>query len=139
VSQDRPSINDILQTVKKFLDDTAPKLEGEAKYHAQVSSYLLGICDRELALSAGFDAAEQARFSAFLGRDGSVAELTKALCDDIRAGRLDDRWDQTLELVLANTIDKVKIVRPGVLAPMHRDLGHRDPGHRDPSERSQSA
>ena len=48
MSQDRPSINDILLTVQKFLDDTGPKLSGEAKYHAQVSSYLLGICEREL-------------------------------------------------------------------------------------------
>ena len=129
MSQDRPSINDILLTVKKFLDDIGPKLEGEAKYHAQVSSYLLGISEREISLKTGFDAAEQARISAFLGRDSSLTELTQALCDDIRAGRLDDRWDETLDLVLANTIDKVKIVRPGVLDPMHRDA----------TERSQSA
>ncbi len=125
MSQDRPSINDILLTVKKFLDDTAPKLDGEAKYHAQVSSYLLGICEREITLAAGFDVAEQVRIATFLDRDGSLPELTKALCDDIRAGRLDDRWNETLDLVLANTIDKVKIVRPGVLDPMHREASER--------------
>ena len=43
MSQDRPSINDILLTVQKFLDDTGPTMSGEAKYHAQVSSYLLGL------------------------------------------------------------------------------------------------
>jgi hypothetical protein len=121
MSQDRPSINDLLLTVQKFLDDLGPTLKGEAKYHAQVSSYLLGICEREIGLAAGFDETERARLTGFLGRDGSLAGLTEALSAEIRAGRLDDRWDETLALVLDMTIDKVKVVRPGVLAPMHRD------------------
>ena len=121
MSQDRPSINDILLTVQKFLDDTGPKLEGEAKYHAQVSSYLLGICERELRLGAAIDNAERARLSAFLGADGSLAEMTEALCAAIRAGTHDGDWDATLDLVLSQIVDKVRIVRPGHLAPMHRD------------------
>jgi hypothetical protein len=121
MSQDRPSINDILLTVKTFLDDLGPKLDGEAKYHAQVSSYLLGICEREIRLSAGYDAAEQARLSAFLQEEGPLDDLTAKLCAGIRAGKFDDRWDATLELVLAQTIDKVRIVKPGHLDAMHRD------------------
>jgi hypothetical protein len=120
MSQDRPSINDILLTVQKFLDDNGPKLTGEAKYHAQVSSYLLGICERELRLADGFDAVERDRLARFLGRDGGLAELTDGLCADIRSGALDARWDETLDLVLRSTIDKVRIVRPGHLDPMHR-------------------
>ena len=121
MSQDRPSINDLLLTVQKFLDDVGPTLAGEAKYHAQVSSYLLGICERELRLAGNYDRKEREALSAFLGRDGSLAELTQALSADIKSGKLDDCWDKTLELVLASTIDKVKVVRPGVLAPIHRD------------------
>jgi hypothetical protein len=121
MSQDRPSINDLLQTVQKFLDDIGPTLSGEAKYHAQVSSYLLGICDREIRLGAETDFKERARLSGFLGRNGDLPELIETLATEIRAGKLDDRWDETLALVLDQTIDKVKIVRPGVLAPMHRD------------------
>jgi hypothetical protein len=121
MSQDRPSINDLLLTVQKFLDDVGPTLSGEAKYHAQVSSYLLGICEREIRLGTGYDLDEQQRLGAFLNRGGTLAELTQALATDIRVGKLDDRWGETLDLVLEATINKVKVVRPGVLAPMHRD------------------
>jgi hypothetical protein len=123
MSQDRPSINDLLLTVQKFLDDTGPTLSGEAKYHAQVSSYLLGICERELRLAGDFGRREAAALQAFLKSDALLPEMTETLCQNIRAGKFDGNWDALLELVLAQTIDKVKVVRPGHLAPMHRDAG----------------
>jgi Domain of unknown function (DUF6285) len=121
MSQDRPSINDLLLTVQKFLDDTGPTLSGEAKYHAQVSSYLLGICERELRLAGDFDRKEAAALQAFMKSDAALPEATEALCKNIRAGKYDGNWDALLDLVLTQTIDKVKVVRPGHLAPMHRD------------------
>jgi hypothetical protein len=121
MSQDRPSINDILLTVQKFLDDTGPKLEGEAKYHAQVSSYLLGICERELRLADDFDRKEAAQLSVFLGSNAPLDTMTAEFCANIRAGKYDKNWDQTLNLILEQTIDKVKVVKPRHLAPMHRD------------------
>jgi hypothetical protein len=121
MSQDRPSINDILLTVQKFLDDIGPKLQGEAKYHAQVSSYLLGICERELRLAGDFDRKEAAQLTEFLGSDAPLDTMTGELGANIRAGEYDKNWDQVLNLVLEQTIDKVKVVRPGHLAPMHRD------------------
>jgi hypothetical protein len=123
MSQDRPSINDILLTVKQFLDDVGPTLQGEAKYHAQVSSYLLGICEREISLASGFETVEQQRLSAFLGEDGALDDLTGKLCAGIRAGEFDDQWDALLDLVLDQTVDKVRIVKPGHLDPMHREKG----------------
>jgi hypothetical protein len=121
MSQDRPSINDILLTVQKFLDDTGPKLSGEAKYHAQVSSYLLGICERELRLAGDFDRKEAAQLTEFLGSGAPLDTMTGELCANIRAGKYDKGWDQVLNMVLEQTIDKVKVVKPGHLAPMHRD------------------
>jgi hypothetical protein len=121
MSQDRPSINDILLTVQKFLDDTGPQLEGEAKYHAQVSSYLLGICERELRLAGEFDRKEAAQLAEFLGATAPLGEMTAEFCRNIRAGKYDDKWDETLALILDQTIDKVKVVKPRHLAPMHRD------------------
>jgi hypothetical protein len=74
-----------------------------------------------LRLGDVFDRDERARLSAFLNKDGSLADLTEELCADIRAGRYDSKWDETLDLVLAQTVDKVRIVRPGHLVPEHRD------------------
>ena len=122
MSQDRPSINDILLTVQKFLDDTGPKLQGEAKYHAQVSSYLLGICERELRLAGDFDRKEAAQLTDFLGSNKPLDTMTGALCENIRAGKYDKDWDRVLNMVLEQTIDKVKVVKPGHLAPVHRDV-----------------
>ena len=122
MSQDRPSINDILLTVQKFLDDTGPTLSGEAKYHAQVSSYLLGICERELRLAGDYDRKEAAQLSEFLGARKPLTEMTGALCENIRAGKYDGSWDETLALILEQTIDKVKVVKPRHLDPMHRDV-----------------
>src|SRR6266700_3347836 len=106
MSQDRPSINDILLTVQKFLDDTGPKMQGEAKYHAQVSSYLLGICERELRLAGGFDREEAAELTELLGSRKPLGEMTGELCENIRAGKYDKNWDQVLNMVLEQTIDK---------------------------------
>jgi len=121
MSQDRPSINDILLTVQKFLDDTGPTLSGEAKYHAQVSSYLLGICERELRLAGDFDRKEVAQLSEFLGAKAPLDTMTAALCENIRAGKYDGDWDRVLDMVLRQTVDKVKVVKPRHLDPMHRD------------------
>ena len=121
MSQDRPSINDILLTVQKFLDDAGPKLQGEAKYHAQVSSYLLGICERELRLAGDFDRKEAAQLTGVLGSGAPLDAMTGALCEGIRAGKYDGDWDRVLNMVLEQTIDKVKVTKPGHLAPMHRD------------------
>jgi Domain of unknown function (DUF6285) len=92
--------------VKQSLDDLGPKLEGESKYHAHFSSYLLGICERELRLAVEFNADEQGHLSPFLGADGWLDDLTAKLYANLRAGTYDERWDEVLDVVLAQTIDK---------------------------------
>jgi hypothetical protein len=109
MSQDRPDIADILATVQDFVERITARLEGEDRYHAQVASYLLGIGD----------ALERKRLTEFLGRQGSLAVLTRDLCTGIRAGRFDERWDETLALVLQEVVDKVNVVRPDHLASEH--------------------
>ena len=47
--------------------------------------------------------------------------MTGELCANIRAGKYDGDWDRVLNMVLEQTIDKVNVVKPRHLAPMHRD------------------
>jgi Domain of unknown function (DUF6285) len=120
MSQDRPAIDDLLLSVEQLLGECAPKLAGELRYHAQVAAYLLQICRREIRLASGLDAAEREALIGFLGRKAPLDELERGLAENIRAGVCDAQWEAALDLVLAQTIDKVRIVRPDHLAPEHR-------------------
>jgi hypothetical protein len=121
VSQDRPSLTEILRTVAEFLDGLRPKLEGEAQYAALVSTHILRIAEREVALSTGLDAEERDDLARLLGRSGSLAELNRALCEGIRGGRFDGDWTRVLDVVLAQAVRKLRIVRPEHLAPVHAE------------------
>lgn len=119
MSQDRPSLAEIVRTVAEFLDGLRPKLEGESQYLALVSAHILRIAERELSLSAALDAEEREDLVALLGRSGSLAELNRMLCEGIRAGRFDGDWARVFDVVLAQAVRKLSIVRPEHLAPVH--------------------
>jgi len=115
VIQDRPPIDDLLRTVRQFVESIGPRLSGEAAFHARVAVYLLQICERELAQTGGATF-EAARLAAVLGRERPLAEQCRVLCAGIRAGDFDDRWDEAFDLALRQVVDKVRIVRPEWLA-----------------------
>ena len=120
MSQDRPAATELLRTVREFVDSMRPKLAGEDQYHAIVASYLLSILEREFTLAPGFDQQEHLELVRFTGSAAPLPELLKMLCEGIRAGRHDDRFDELLALVLDQTANKVRIVLPGHLDPSHR-------------------
>lgn len=120
MSQDRPSLPEILRTVAEFLDGLRPNLAGEAQYGALVAAHILRIAEREIALAPALDEEERDELARLLGRDGTLAELNRALAEAIRAGRLDGEWDRAFEVVLAQAIRKLRIVRSEHLAPVHR-------------------
>ena len=92
-----PDISDILRTVQSFLDECGPKLAPEDRYQAQVASYLLGICTREIA--------------------HGPARLTDAetVCADIRAGRHDGDWEALLLQLLDETKAATLVTKPSHL------------------------
>jgi hypothetical protein len=89
-----PDMGDILRTVQAFLKECEPQLAAESRYKAQVASYLLGICEREIAHGP-------------LRREGA-----DALCADIRAGRHDGNWEALLDQLLDETRAAVRVTKP---------------------------
>ncbi len=120
MSQHHPSVGDLLIAVQQFITECTPALEGQLRYHALSSVYLLGICERELRLGPVYERAEAAQLSQFLGQSGTHQELLAELCTQIRAGTHDAAWQGLLDMVLAQVTNDVRIVKPAHLAPEHR-------------------
>jgi hypothetical protein len=95
-AQHRPDLGNLLATVAAFLNELAPGLQGEARYHARVSVYLLEICQREFAGLAPV----------------LVSVDEGALAASIRAGERDADWDAVLDEVLAATRARVLVTKP---------------------------
>ena len=122
-----PALLDLLATIREFLRTLAPSLTGPQKFDSQIAAYLLGIAEREVRFSAAVETRSQARLSAFLGSEGDPEQLTAELCAAIRSGELDDRWEEALALVLAETVDQVRLSRPDHLAAEHAAEPDRSP------------
>lgn len=122
-----PALPDLLATIREFLRTLAPSLTGPQKFDSQIAAYLLGIAEREVQFAAATEARSQARLSGFLGSNAAPEQLTATLCAAIRLGELDSRWDETLALMLAETVDQVRLSRPDHLAAEHAADPDRSP------------
>lgn len=120
MSQDNPPIAEILCTVREFVDGITPQLDGQDRYHALCTSYLVSIVERELASGATFDRAELAALAAFTGRSQPLEEGYAELAREIRAGIHDTRWDALATLLFDHVVNKVRVSKPDHLHPMHR-------------------
>ena len=118
--QDRPSLRNILDTVRAFIERGTDTSAAQLRFRAQVSSFLLGVAEREMALGPEIDRVAREALAAFLGDVASLDEMIDKFCREARAGAYDDCFDAALDLVLALTIAKLRIVKPDHLAPLHR-------------------
>ena len=105
-----PPLDDLLLTVREFLDALRPELVGERRYQAQVAAYLLTVALRERGAAAPETVPP-------LDGAADVAAFREAL----RAGRYDDRAE-IAEALLANAVRDAAMVRPDHLAPEHREV-----------------
>ena len=112
--QDRPSAAQLVAAVRDFLERVAqPELSGHSAFHARVAANALAIVERELALGAQQDAAERERLRALLGGDGPLEAQNRALCREIRAGRIALDTPGLLEHLRATTLAKLAVDQPG--------------------------
>jgi hypothetical protein len=89
-----------------------PELKGHTAFHARVAANALGIVARELERGAASSNAELRRLKALLNRDGSLEELNRELCAQIRSGKLDIASPPLEKHLELTTFDKVSIEQP---------------------------
>jgi hypothetical protein len=108
---DQPSIRELVDAVREFLEKRAmPELKGHTAFHARVAANALGIVSRQLEQGPHAAEEERARLVALLGQEGSLDDLNRALCKQIREGAIDSpALHKHLELT---TLDKVAIDQP---------------------------
>jgi hypothetical protein len=115
-----PELPDLLATVRDFIRDLTPRLDKSAAYQARIANYLLDMALRELEQGPALARQEVQELGPFLGAEGDAQALTWKLCRAIRSGELDERWNETLRLLLEQGIARVAILRPDFLAPEHQ-------------------
>ncbi len=118
--QDRPSLENILATVREFLEHGTDTSAAQLRFRAQVSAFLLGVAEREVTDGAEIDRVAREELAAFLGRIASLDEMIDMFCREARAGAYDARFSAALDLALALTVAKLRIVKPDHLALQHR-------------------
>jgi hypothetical protein len=110
---DQPSMLELVKAVQSFIETKAmPELKGHTAFHARVAANALGIVARELEFGPKAEDAEKTQLIALLGHDGSLGDLNRELCGQIRDGKIDiesDALRQHLELTI---LDKVAIDQP---------------------------
>jgi hypothetical protein len=110
---DQPSMRELVEAVRFFLETKAmPELKGHTAFHARVAANALGIVARELESGGASAEAETIRLRVLLGRDGSLEDLNRVLCAQIRSGELDISSAALEEHLERTTLDKVAIDQP---------------------------
>lgn len=112
---DHPSVAELVQAVKIFIDDTAaPNLSGHAAFHARVASNALATILRDIEQRPQSEASERARLIALLGASGdpSVEDLNADLSSRIRAGEMTPDTAGLLAHLKATTMAQVEIDQP---------------------------
>jgi len=112
---DAPSTKELVEAVKRFIDDTAsPKLTGHAAFHARVASNVLSTLIRELEQRPDAESSEQARLVALLDAapDTPLEDLNRDLCKRIQSGEMDLSTDGLLDHLKTTTIAQLSIDQP---------------------------
>jgi hypothetical protein len=109
---DAPSAAQLVEAVREFLEgDVMAATEGRVRFHARVAARALAVVERELAAGPAQAEAHAARLAALGVADEAV------LAAAIRAGELDDRWDEVAAAVRATVEDKLAVANPGYADP----------------------
>jgi hypothetical protein len=111
--QDEPSPEELIKAVVDFLrTDIAPQISGHQAFKLRVPINALDLVARQLELEQGSGAAEAARLSRVLGKQGSLGELNKLLADRIAKGELDLQTPGLAGHLWQTTMEKLAVDQP---------------------------
>ena len=111
--QDEPTPEELIKAVADFLrNDIAPAISGHNAFKLRVSINALDLVTRQLALQQASDAAEAARLTQLLGKQGSLAELNRALADKIATGEIDLQTAGLSDHLWQTTLAKLAVDQP---------------------------
>jgi Domain of unknown function (DUF6285) len=121
--QDEPTPEELIKAVADFLrNDIAPEISGHNAFKLRVSINALDLVTRQLRLEQGSDAAEAARLSRLLGRQGPLGELNRVLAERIAKGEVDLQTPGLAEHLWQTTLAKLAVDQPNYAA-YKRELG----------------
>lgn len=116
MAHDLPNLPELIRTSREFIERVTPKLEGEDRYHALCSTFLLEIVERELAEWTPQASDDDERLRALLDDpQRPLARLTADLSAAIRSGAFDDRMPELLSALIAHVESKVRVTKPAFL------------------------
>jgi hypothetical protein len=111
--QDEPNPEELIKAVADFLrNEIAPQISGHQAFKLRVSINALDLVARQLELEQGSGAAEAARLSRVLGKQGSLGELNKLLADRIAKGELDLQTPGLAGHLWQTTMEKLAVDQP---------------------------
>jgi hypothetical protein len=111
--QDDPTPRELIGAAADFLrNEIMPQLSGHSAFKLRVTINALDLVARQLALEPASDAAEAARLTKLLGRDGPLADLNQALAEGIASGRVDLETPGIRDHLWQTTLDKLAIDQP---------------------------
>ena len=115
--QDEPTPGELIKAVADFLrNELTPAVSGHSAFKLRVAINALDLVTRQLALETSSDAAEAARLTVLLGKEGSLAELNRALADRIAKGEADLRTPGLAAHLWQTTMDKLAVDQPNYAA-----------------------
>lgn len=112
---DQPSVRELVQAVKNFVDGPAmTELQGRSAFHARVASNVLGTILRDLEQRTDAEKGERTRLQALLDMPGEhdLSVLNSVLTERIRNRQLGPQSDELMKHLKITAIAQVQVDQP---------------------------
>jgi hypothetical protein len=108
-----PTAPELIDAVVGFIErHAAPNLKDRDVFLARVAVNALNAVKREIEQSSDAQANAALRLESILGKPGSLDDLNRELCDNIRNGVMDKSTPGLMAHLRASIIDQVRIDQP---------------------------